>query len=187
MKKIIQEIEQKKNAILFIDEIHIIIGTGATSNGSLDASNLLKPALSCDHVRCIGSTTFKEYNNTFEKDKALIRRFQRIDIDEASTDDTIKILKGIKSYYEEYHKIRYTNKALISSVHLSQRYINNKSLPDKAIDVIDEAGAKCKIQGKHQYVTEKDIAEVVARIAKIECAKTIKQRSLQTTITSTRT
>ena len=136
-----KEIEQHKDAILFIDEIHTVIGAGATSGGAMDASNLLKPALAQGTLRCIGSTTYKEYRQYFEKDRALVRRFQKIDVKEPSVADAIEILKGLKPYFEEFHKLRYTGEAVKAAVELSSRYIHDRKLPDKAIDVIDETGA----------------------------------------------
>ena len=141
LKQVVKEIENHKNAILFIDEIHTVIGAGATSGGAMDASNLLKPALAQGVLRCIGSTTYKEYRQYFEKDRALVRRFQKIDVNEPSIPDAIEIVKGLKPYFEEFHKIRYTNDALKAAVELSARYIHDRKLPDKAIDVIDETGA----------------------------------------------
>jgi ATP-dependent Clp protease ATP-binding subunit ClpA len=141
LKQVIKEIENHKNAILFIDEIHTVIGAGATSGGAMDASNLLKPALAQGTLRCIGSTTYREYRQYFEKDRALVRRFQKIDVNEPSIPDAIEIIKGLKPYFEEFHKIRYTNEALKSAVELAARYIHDRKLPDKAIDVIDESGA----------------------------------------------
>ncbi|CEM60386.1 ATP-dependent Clp protease ATP-binding subunit ClpA [Treponema phagedenis] len=174
LKKISDELIQKKKVILFIDEIHTVIGAGASGNGGLDASNLLKPILSSGKIRCIGSTTYEEYNKYFTKDRALARRFQKIDIEEPSEEETLKILKGLQPLYEAYHQVRYTDGALQSAVHLSALYIQDKFLPDKAIDVIDEAGAKARIfqskQGKTQcemIIEEKDIDAIVAKIAKI--------------------
>ena len=141
LKQVVKEIENHKDAVLFIDEIHTVIGAGATSGGAMDASNLLKPALSQGSLRCIGSTTYKEYRQYFEKDRALVRRFQKIDVNEPSISDTIEIIKGLKPYFEEFHKIRYTADALKSAVELSARFIHDRKLPDKAIDVIDETGA----------------------------------------------
>ena len=141
IKAVIKEIEAYPGAIMFIDEIHTVIGAGATSGGAMDASNLLKPALASGSVRCIGSTTYKEYRQHFEKDRALVRRFQKIDVVEPSVPDTIKILKGLKPYFEEFHKVRYTNDAVKTAVELSAKYMHDRKLPDKAIDVIDEAGA----------------------------------------------
>ncbi len=136
LKSVVKELEGMKGAILFIDEIHTVIGAGATSGGAMDASNLLKPALQAGSLRCVGSTTYKEYRQYFEKDRALVRRFQKIDVTEPTIPDTIKILKGIKQYYEEYHKLRYTADAIKAAVELSAKYINDRKLPDKAIDVI---------------------------------------------------
>ena len=141
LKQVMKEIEAHPNAIMFIDEIHTVIGAGATSGGAMDASNLLKPALASGTLRCIGSTTYKEYRQYFEKDRALVRRFQKIDVNEPSVPDTIEIVKGLKPYFEEFHKLRYTNEAIKAAVELSARYINDRKLPDKAIDVIDETGA----------------------------------------------
>src|SRR5215211_4853416 len=141
LKAVMKELEKHPDAILFIDEIHTVIGAGATSGGALDASNLLKPALASGNMRCIGSTTYKEYRQFFEKDRALVRRFQKIDVNEPSIPDTIEIMKGLKPYFEDYHKLRYTNDAIKAAVELSARYIHDRRLPDKAIDVIDESGA----------------------------------------------
>src|SRR5665811_1871164 len=141
LKQVIKEIEAYPGAIMFIDEIHTVIGAGATSGGAMDASNLLKPALASGTIRCIGSTTYKEYRQYFEKDRALVRRFQKIDVNEPSVADAIEILKGLKPYFEEYHKLKYTNEAIKAAVELSARYIHDRKLPDKAIDVIDESGA----------------------------------------------
>ena len=141
LKNVLTEIKSIHGAILFIDEIHTVIGAGATSGGSMDASNLLKPALANGGLRCIGSTTYKEYRNYFEKDRALVRRFQKIDVHEPSIEDAIKILNGIKSYYEDHHHVKYTDAAIRGAVELSAKYIGDRKLPDKAIDVIDESGA----------------------------------------------
>ena len=141
LKQVIKELEAYSGAILFIDEIHTVIGAGATSGGAMDASNLLKPALASGTVRCIGSTTYKEYRQYFEKDRALVRRFQKIDVNEPTIPDAIEILKGLKPYFEDYHKLKYTNEAIKAAVELSSRYIHDRKLPDKAIDVIDESGA----------------------------------------------
>ena len=141
LKQVMKEIEQHKDAILFIDEIHTVIGAGATSGGAMDASNLLKPALAQGTLRCIGSTTYKEYRQYFEKDRALVRRFQKIDVKEPSVEDAVEILKGLKPYFEDFHKLRYTTEAVKAAVELSARYIHDRKLPDKAIDVIDETGA----------------------------------------------
>ncbi|TIY04309.1 MAG: AAA family ATPase, partial [Mesorhizobium sp.] len=141
LKQVVKELEDYPGAVLFIDEIHTVIGAGATSGGAMDASNLLKPALSSGTIRCIGSTTYKEFRQFFEKDRALVRRFQKIDVNEPTIEDAIEIMKGLKPYFEEFHKVRYTSEAIKASVELSARYINDRKLPDKAIDVIDETGA----------------------------------------------
>ena len=141
LKAVVSELEQHDDAVLFIDEIHTVIGAGATSGGSMDASNLLKPALQGGTLKCIGSTTYKEYRSYFEKDRALVRRFQKIDVPEPSVEDTVKILRGLKPYYEKHHRVRYTAAALRTAVELAAKYINDRKLPDKAIDVIDEVGA----------------------------------------------
>jgi ATP-dependent Clp protease ATP-binding subunit ClpA len=170
LKAVLSELEQQPNAILFIDEIHTVIGAGATSGGSMDASNLLKPALASGTLRCIGSTTYKEYRSYFEKDRALVRRFQKIDVNEPSLEDTIKIVKGIKPYYEAHHRVKYTADAIRAAVELSARYINDRKLPDKAIDVIDEVGAAQMLlpAGKRKRVIAvKDVEAVVAKIARI--------------------
>ncbi|MFZ2869497.1 ATP-dependent Clp protease ATP-binding subunit ClpA [Zavarzinia sp.] len=170
LKAVIAEIEQSPGAILFIDEIHTVIGAGATSGGSMDASNLLKPALAQGSLRCIGSTTYKEFRSYFEKDRALLRRFQKIDVNEPSVPDTIKILKGLKPYFEEHHQIRYTNDAIKAAVELAAKYINDRKLPDKAIDVIDESGAAQMLlpPGKRRKtIGVKEIEAVVAKIARI--------------------
>src|SRR5712672_1817180 len=150
LKQVIKELEAYPGAILFIDEIHTVIGAGATSGGAMDASNLLKPALASGTVRCIGSTTYKEYRQYFEKDRALVRRFQKIDVVEPTIPDTIKIMMGIKPYYEEFHKVRYTTDAIKAAVELSAKYINDRKLPDKAIDVIDEVGAGQMLVPEHR-------------------------------------
>ena len=170
VKAVLTELESDDAAILFIDEIHTIIGAGATSGGAMDASNLLKPALASGSLRCIGSTTYKEYRNVFEKDHALARRFQKIDIREPSVDDTVKILRGLKPYFEEYHSIRYTAEALRTAVELAARYINDRKLPDKAIDVIDEVGAAEMLKPesrRRKVIGVKEIEAVVAKIARI--------------------
>ena len=176
LKAVLSELEATKGAVLFIDEIHTVIGAGATSGGAMDASNLLKPALASGTLKCMGSTTYKEYRNYFEKDRALVRRFQKIDVNEPSIEDTIKILKGIKPYYEEHHKVRYTAEAIRTAVELAARYINDRKLPDKAIDVIDEVGASRMLAAcankRKKVVTVKDVEEVVAKIARIP-AKTV--------------
>lgn len=170
MKAVINEIEKLPFAVLFIDEIHTIIGAGSTNGGALDASNLLKPALARGEFRCIGSTTYKEYHNHFEKDKALIRRFQKIEVEEPAEDLCIKILQGLKPYYEDHHRVSYSRDAIEAAVTLSSRYINDRKLPDKAIDVIDEAGAHQKLMPEHKRVkiiTPKEIEEIVSRMAKV--------------------
>ncbi|MDQ7031328.1 MAG: ATP-dependent Clp protease ATP-binding subunit ClpA [Desulfonauticus sp.] len=170
LKGVINELKSMKKAILFIDEIHTVVGAGSGSSGSLDASNILKPVLASGEIRCIGSTTYEEYKNYFEKDKALSRRFQKVELSEPSVEDTLKILKGLKPYYERYHKVKYQTKALLTAVELSARYIRDRYLPDKAIDVIDEAGAVFVLEGASKgkkTVTPKDIEKVVASIAKI--------------------
>ena len=175
MKSVIKAIENMPHAVLFIDEIHTIIGAGATSGGAMDASNLLKPALANGSIRCIGSTTYKEYRNHFEKDRALVRRFQKIDVNEPSIEDTIKILKGLKPYYEEHHNVKYTHAALEAAVELSARYIGDRKLPDKAIDIIDEVGAAQMLvpaSKRKKTIGLKDIEDVVAAIARIP-AKTM--------------
>ncbi|MGO9429925.1 ATP-dependent Clp protease ATP-binding subunit ClpA [Rhodoblastus sp.] len=170
LKQVMKEIEQHKKAILFIDEIHTVIGAGATSGGSMDASNLLKPALAQGGLRCIGSTTYKEFRQYFEKDRALVRRFQKIDINEPSIPDTIEILKGLKPYFEEFHKLRYTHDAVKAAVELSARYIHDRKLPDKAIDVIDETGASQMLTPEHKrkrVIGVKEIEATVATMARI--------------------
>jgi ATP-dependent Clp protease ATP-binding subunit ClpA len=170
LKQVMKEIENHKKAILFIDEIHTVIGAGATSGGAMDASNLLKPALAQGTLRCIGSTTYKEYRQYFEKDRALVRRFQKIDINEPSITDAIEIMKGLKPYFEEFHKIRYTNEAVKAAVELSARYINDRKLPDKAIDVIDETGASQMLlpEGKRKKtIGIKEVEATIATMARI--------------------
>ncbi|MEZ5818839.1 MAG: ATP-dependent Clp protease ATP-binding subunit ClpA [Hyphomicrobiaceae bacterium] len=170
LKAVMKEIEAYPNAILFIDEIHTVIGAGATSGGAMDASNLLKPALQAGTVRCIGSTTYKEYRQHFEKDRALVRRFQKIDVKEPTVDDTIEIMKGLKPYFEEFHKLKYTNQAIKAAVELSAKYIHDRKLPDKAIDVIDETGASQMLlpEGKRKKkITVKEVEETVATMARI--------------------
>ncbi len=170
LKAVIKELTQKKGAILFIDEIHTVVGAGATSGGSLDASNILKPVLVSGNIRCIGSTTYEEYKNYFEKDRALSRRFQKVEITEPTQEETYQILKGLKSYYEEHHGVKYSTAALKAAVELSARYITDRYLPDKAIDVIDEAGASIRLkEGRRirRIVGVKDIEQVVARMARI--------------------
>ncbi|MCF3639092.1 ATP-dependent Clp protease ATP-binding subunit ClpA [Rhizobium sp. TRM95111] len=170
LKQVVKELEDYPGAVLFIDEIHTVIGAGATSGGAMDASNLLKPALSSGAIRCIGSTTYKEYRQFFEKDRALVRRFQKIDVNEPSLDDAIEIMKGLKPYFEEYHKLRYSNEAIRSAVELSARYINDRKLPDKAIDVIDETGAAqmlLPVSKRRKLITEKEIEATIATMARI--------------------
>ncbi|MGJ8603218.1 MAG: ATP-dependent Clp protease ATP-binding subunit ClpA [Marivita sp.] len=170
LKAVMTELEDHDDAVLFIDEIHTVIGAGATSGGAMDASNLLKPALQGGKLRCMGSTTYKEFRQHFEKDRALSRRFQKIDVNEPSVEDTIKILKGIKPYFEEHHGVKYTAEAIKSAVELSARYINDRKLPDKAIDVIDEAGAAQHLVAeskRRKTLGAKEIEAVVAKIARI--------------------
>ncbi len=170
VKQVVKELENHPDAILFIDEIHTVIGAGATSGGAMDASNLLKPALASGTLRCMGSTTYKEFRQHFEKDRALVRRFQKIDVNEPTIEDTIKILKGLKTYYEEFHKLRYTGDAIKAAVELSAKYITDRKLPDKAIDIIDEAGASQMLlpEGKRKKtIGVKEIETVVAKIARI--------------------
>ncbi len=169
-KSILKQLEKEENAVLFIDEIHTIIGAGAASGGQVDAANLIKPLLSSGKLRCIGSTTYQEYNSIFEKERALARRFQKIDVIEPSIEDTIKILIGLKSKYEAHHEVRYTNKALRAAVELSFKYINDRHLPDKAIDVIDEAGARCRLapaNKRKKTVGVSDIESMIAKMARI--------------------
>lgn len=170
LKAVVTELENTPGGILFIDEIHTVIGAGATSGGAMDASNLLKPALAQGTLRCIGSTTYKEFRNYFEKDRALVRRFQKIDVNEPTVEDAVKILRGLKTNYEKHHKVRYTEEAIRAAVELSAKYINDRKLPDKAIDVIDEVGASRMLQpeGKRKKtVTLKDVEDIVAKIARI--------------------
>jgi ATP-dependent Clp protease ATP-binding subunit ClpA len=170
LKAVMKELEAMPEAVLFIDEIHTVIGAGATSGGSMDASNLLKPALASGAIRCIGSTTYKEFRGHFEKDRALVRRFQKIDVNEPSIEDAVKILRGLKPYYEEHHHVRYTAEALRSAVELSAKYIGDRKLPDKAIDIIDEVGAARMLlpeSRRRKTVTVKDVEDVVAKIARI--------------------
>ncbi|MHA7872068.1 MAG: ATP-dependent Clp protease ATP-binding subunit ClpA [Hyphococcus sp.] len=170
IKAVLKELEEHEDAILFIDEIHTVIGAGATSGGAMDASNLLKPALQSGALRCMGSTTYKEYRQHFEKDRALARRFQKIDVVEPSTDDTIKILMGLKPYFEEHHKLAYTEEAVRSAAELSAKYMTDRKLPDKAIDVIDEAGARQMLfpeDERKKTIDTEEIEEVVAKMARI--------------------
>jgi ATP-dependent Clp protease ATP-binding subunit ClpA len=170
LKQVLKELKAIPNSVLFIDEIHTVIGAGATSSGSMDASNLLKPALANGSLRCIGSTTYKEYRNHFEKDRALVRRFQKIDVNEPSVEDAVKILAGLKSVYEEHHKLRFTDEAIRSAVELSVRYINDRKLPDKAIDVIDEAGASQMLVAadkRKAIIGVEEIEAIVAKLARV--------------------
>ncbi len=170
LKSVVNELEKLPDAILFIDEIHTVIGAGATSGGAMDASNLLKPALSSGAIRCIGSTTYKEFRNHFEKDRALLRRFQKIDVNEPTVEDTIKIIAGLRSSFEQHHNVRYTSDAVKSAVELSARYIHDRKLPDKAIDVIDEVGAMQMLvppSRRKKVITTKEIEAVVATMARI--------------------
>jgi ATP-dependent Clp protease ATP-binding subunit ClpA len=170
LKSVVKELEAIPGAILFIDEIHTVIGAGATSGGAMDASNLLKPALQAGVLRCMGSTTYKEYRQYFEKDRALVRRFQKIDVAEPTVPDAIKILKGLKPYFEDYHKVRYTADAIKAAVELAAKYINDRKLPDKAIDVIDEVGASQMLlpeSRRKKVIGVKEVEEVVAKMARI--------------------
>ncbi|MDT2078508.1 MAG: AAA family ATPase, partial [Planktomarina sp.] len=170
LKAVMTEMEDHEDAVLFIDEIHTVIGAGATSGGAMDASNLLKPALQGGKLRCMGSTTYKEFRQHFEKDRALARRFQKIDVAEPSVEDSVKILKGLKPYFEEHHGVKYTADAIKTAVELAARYINDRKLPDKAIDVIDEAGAAQHLLSdskRRKIIGVKEIEAVVAKIARI--------------------
>ena len=173
IKAVLKALLQKPRSILFIDEIHTIIGAGATSGGSMDVSNLLKPALAKGDIRCIGSTTYDEYKKVFEKDRALSRRFQKIDITEPSVPDTIQILNGLKPRYEKHHHLRYTRSALVSAAELSAKYVNDRYLPDKAIDIIDEAGSLVRLKqgSKRKTVNPQDIEKVIASITRIPIEK----------------
>ncbi len=181
IKAVIKELEDYPGAVMFIDEIHTVIGAGATSGGAMDASNLLKPALASGSLRCMGSTTYKEYRQHFEKDRALVRRFQKIDVAEPSIADTIKILKGLKPYFEEFHKLRYTQDAIKVAVELSSKYMHDRKLPDKAIDVIDEAGAAQMLKPeskRKKTIGVKEVEEVVATMARIP-AKTVSRNDTE--------
>jgi ATP-dependent Clp protease ATP-binding subunit ClpA len=170
LKQVVSELEKMPDAVLFIDEIHTVIGAGATSGGAMDASNLLKPALSGGTIRCIGSTTYKEFRNHFEKDRALLRRFQKIDVNEPTVDDTVQILKGLRDAFEQHHKVKYTADAIKAAVELSARYINDRKLPDKAIDVIDEVGAMQMLvppAKRKKTITAREIEAVIATMARI--------------------
>ncbi len=169
-KTVLGKLEKQDNAILFIDEIHTIIGAGAATGGQLDAANLLKPLLSGGKLRCIGSTTYKEFGQIFEKEHALSRRFQKVDVLEPSVEETALILLGLRSRYEEHHQIRYTNKALKAAAELSAKYINDRHLPDKAIDVIDEAGSQMRLlpaSKRKKTIGVFEIENIVAKIARI--------------------
>src|ERR1700754_3359587 len=170
LKQVLKELEAHPNAILFIDEIHTVIGAGATSGGAMDASNLLKPALASGSIRCMGSTTYKEYRQHFEKDRALVRRFQKIDVNEPTVEDAIAILKGLKPYFEDYHRLKYTNEAIEAAVQLASRYIHDRKLPDKAIDVIDESGAAQMLVAENKRkktIGIKEIETTIATMARI--------------------
>src|SRR5881398_509512 len=170
LKQVLKELEAHPNAILFIDEIHTVIGAGATSGGAMDASNLLKAALASGTIRCMGSTTYKEYRQHFEKDRALVRRFQKIDVNEPTVEDAIAILKGLKPYFEDYHRLKYTNEAIEAAVQLSSRYIHDRKLPDKAIDVIDESGAAQMLVAENRRkktIGIKEIETTIATMARI--------------------
>jgi ATP-dependent Clp protease ATP-binding subunit ClpA len=185
LKAIIDSVKGNINKVLFIDEIHTVIGAGAVSGGALDASNMLKPALASGEIRCIGTTTLKDYRSVFEKDHALARRFQRIDVYEPSQEETLKILLGLKKYYEDYHKVIYSTSALKAAVELSAKYLNDRRLPDKAIDIIDEAGADVKLRNfksQIKQVTVKDIEALVSKIAKIP-SRTVKVDDRQRLLT----
>jgi ATP-dependent Clp protease ATP-binding subunit ClpA len=170
LKAVLQQLKKQENAVLFIDEIHTIIGAGAASGGAMDASNLLKPVLASGDLKCIGSTTYQEYRNIFEKDRALSRRFQKIDVSEPSVEEAVEILRGLKNRFENHHGVRYTLQALRSAVELAHRYINDRHLPDKAIDVIDEAGASQHLlppSRRKKTIGVHDIEDIVAKIARI--------------------
>jgi len=169
LKDVISALEEKENALLVIDEIHTVVGAGATTSGSMDASNILKPALSSGDIKCLGTTTYEEYKNHFEKDRAFSRRFEKIEVSEPSVEETVEILKGLRSSYEEHHGLKYPDKAIEAAAYLSDKYINDRFLPDKAIDVIDEAGAFLKLtaDGRRKSISPKDIEKIVAKIAKV--------------------
>jgi ATP-dependent Clp protease ATP-binding subunit ClpA len=180
LKSVMKELENHPKAILFIDEIHTVIGAGATSGGAMDASNLLKPALQNGGLRCMGSTTYKEYRQHFEKDRALARRFQKIDVNEPSIPDAIKILMGLRSYFEDYHKVKYTDEAIKIAVELSARHMGDRKLPDKAIDVIDEAGASMMLlpaDQRKKVVDVTEVEDVVSRMARIPAKSVSKNDS----------
>lgn len=169
LKDVINALEKKKNALLIIDEIHTVIGAGATTSGSMDASNILKPALSSGDIKCIGTTTYEEYKNHFEKDRAFSRRFEKIEVAEPSVEETCEILKGLRPHYEEHHGLKYSDQTIEAAAYLSDKYINDRLLPDKAIDVMDETGAYLRLKGagKRKNVSTKDIETIVAKIAKV--------------------
>jgi ATP-dependent Clp protease ATP-binding subunit ClpA len=170
LKNVLAQLQREDGAILFIDEIHTIIGAGAASGGVMDASNLIKPVLASGDLKCIGSTTYQEYRGIFEKDRALSRRFQKIDVGEPSVDETVKILQGLKSRFEEHHEVKYTNQALRTAAELTQRYINDRYLPDKAIDIIDEAGARQRLLApskRKKTIGVSDVEEIIAKVARI--------------------
>jgi ATP-dependent Clp protease ATP-binding subunit ClpA len=169
LKDVINALEKKENALLIIDEIHTVIGAGATTSGSMDASNILKPALSSGDIKCIGTTTYEEYKNHFEKDRAFSRRFEKIEVAEPSVDETCEILKGLRPYYEAHHGLKYSDQTIEAAAYLSDKYINDRLLPDKAIDVVDETGAYLRLKGagKRKNVSTKDIETIVAKIAKV--------------------
>ena len=170
LKAVLAQLKRQPGSILFIDEIHTIIGAGSASGGVMDASNLIKPVLASGDLKCIGSTTYQEYRGVFEKDRALARRFQKIDISEPSVDETYRILKGLKTRFEEHHEVRYTDKALQAAADLASRYINDRHLPDKAIDVIDEAGAHLRLKpasARKKTVSVRDVENIIAKMARI--------------------
>ena len=170
LKGVLQQLKEEQNAILFIDEIHTVIGAGSASGGVMDASNLIKPMLGSGELKCIGSTTYQEFRGVFEKDRALARRFQTIDIDEPSVEETYQILKGLRSHFEKHHGVRYAEKALRAAAELAAKYINDRHLPDKAIDIIDEAGANMNLKSKSarkKMITIKQIEDIVSKIARI--------------------
>ncbi len=167
LKDVISALESKENALLVIDEIHTVVGAGATTSGSMDASNILKPALSSGDIKCIGTTTYEEYKNHFEKDRAFSRRFEKIEVPEPTLEEATLILTGLKPYYEEHHGLTYPAKTIEAAAYLSEKYINDRLLPDKAIDVIDETGAYLRLKGKRKTVSPKDIERIVAKIAKV--------------------
>jgi len=170
LKNVLAQLKREEGAVLFIDEIHTIIGAGAASGGVMDASNLIKPMLASGEIKCIGSTTYQEYRGIFEKDRALARRFQKIDVPEPSVEETYKILQGLKSRFEEHHEVKYTNQALRSAAELTARYINDRHLPDKAIDIIDEAGARQRLappSRRKKTIGAPEIEEIVAKVARI--------------------